>query len=65
MVRSILAHTSLLMSGGAISAYKYMPSTYVGLRHPVIVRHALVSYGSNMSAYADVTHTGAEYYVIE
>ena len=54
LVRSILAHTSLLMSGGAIPANKYKSSTYVDLRHPVIVRYALVSSGSNISAYADL-----------
>ena len=65
LVRSILAHTSLLMSGGAIPAKKYKSSTYVGLRHPVIARHALFSSGSNMSAYVDLAHTGAAYSAIE
>ena len=33
---SILAHTCLLMSGGAIPASRYSSSTLVGLKHPVI-----------------------------
>ena len=45
------------MSGGAISANKHKPSTYVGLMYPVIARHALFCSGSNMSAYVDLTHT--------
>ena len=36
---STLAHTSLLMSGGAIPASRYSSSTLVGLRHPVINLH--------------------------
>ena len=43
------------------SANKYKSSTYVILRHPVIARHALFSYMSNMSAYIDLAHTGAAY----
>ena len=35
LVFSILAHTSLRMSGGAIPASKYRSSTLVGFRHPV------------------------------
>ena len=65
LVRSILAHTSLLMSGGAIPDSKYKSSTYVGLSHPVIDRHALFSSGSNMSAYVDLAHTGAAYPAID
>ena len=38
------------MSGGAIPADKYKYSTYVGLRHHVMARHALFSYGFIMSA---------------
>ena len=53
------------MSGGAIPANKYKSSTYVGLRHPVIARHALFSSGSNMSAYVDLAHTGEAYSAIE
>ena len=47
---SILAHVSLLMFGGTIPANKYKSSTKIGFVHPVIARHALVSFGSNMCA---------------
>ena len=40
---STLAHTSRLMLGGAIPDNKYNSSTLVGLRHPVLARHALLS----------------------
>ena len=40
LVLSTLAHTLLLISGGAIPASKYKFSTFVGLRHPVMARHA-------------------------
>ena len=53
------------MSGGTIPTKKYNYSTYVGLRHPVIVRHALFSSGSNMSECVDLGHTGAAYSAIE
>ena len=53
------------MSGGAIPANKYKSSTYVGLGHPVIARHALFSSRSNMSGYVDLAHTGAAYSAIE
>ena len=43
LVFSILAHTSLRMSGGAIPASKYRSSTLVGLRHPVRALHVLFS----------------------
>ena len=39
---STLAHTSLLMSGGAIPTSRYSSSTLVGLKHPVIDLHAAV-----------------------
>ena len=61
----ILAHTYLLMPGGAIPTNKHKSSTYVGLRHPVIARQALFSSGSNRSAYVDLAHTGAAYFAIE
>ena len=35
-----LAHTSLLISGGATPASRYSSSTLVGLKHPVIDLHA-------------------------
>ena len=40
---SILAHTSIRISGGAIPASKYISSTLVGFRHTVTVLHALFS----------------------
>ena len=40
---STLSHTSGLMLGGAIPDNKYSSSTPVGLRHPVIARHALLN----------------------
>ena len=43
VVFSILAHTSLRMSGGAIPASKYISSTLVGFWHPVTALHALFS----------------------
>ena len=45
---STLAHTSHLMLGGAIPDSKYNFSTLVGLRHPVIARHALLSSESSL-----------------
>ena len=45
---SILAHTSRLMLGGAIPDNKYNSSTFVGLRHHVIARHALLSSESSL-----------------
>ena len=44
---STLAHTSPLMSGGAIPASRYSSSILVGLIHPLIDLHALFSSGSN------------------
>ena len=40
---STLAHTSLLMSGGAIPASRYSSSTLVGLKYPVIDLQSLFS----------------------
>ena len=45
---STLAHTSRLMRGGAIPDNKYNSSTLVGLRHPVIAQHALLSSESSL-----------------
>ena len=45
---STLAHTSRLMLGGAILDNKYNSSTLVGLRYPVIARHALLSSESRL-----------------
>ena len=44
---STQAHTSRLMLGGVI-ADKYNSSTLVGLRHPVIARHTLLSSESSL-----------------
>ena len=49
-----LAHTSLLMSGGAILASRYSSSTLVGLKHPVIDIHASFSSGSSLEACGDL-----------
>ena len=43
-----LAPTSRLMLGGLIQDNKYNSSTLVGLRHPVIARHALLSSESSL-----------------
>ena len=43
LIFSVLAHTSLRMSGGAIPARKYRSSTLIGSRHPVTALHALFS----------------------
>ena len=45
---STLAHTSRLMLGGAIPGNKYNSSTLVGLRHPMIAQHALLSSQSSL-----------------
>ena len=45
---STLAHTSRLMLGGAIPDNTYNSSTLVGLRDPVIARHALLSSESSL-----------------
>ena len=45
---STLAHISRLMLGGAIPDNKYNSSTLVGLRHPMIARHALLSSESSL-----------------
>ena len=58
---STLVHTSRLMLGGAIPDNKYNSSTLVGLRHPVIARHALFNPESSLYACADLDHTGAAY----
>ena len=62
---STLAHTSLLMSGGAIPASRYSSSTLVGLRHPVIDLHASFSSGSSLEACGDLAQTGHAYSAAE
>ena len=56
-----LAHTSLLMSGGTIPARRYMSSTLVCLKHPVIDLHASFSSGSSLEACGDLAQTGHAY----
>ena len=46
----ILAHTSLLIVGGAIPDSKYKSSTLVGFGHPVTDRHAWFSPGTRFLA---------------
>ena len=55
---STLAHTSRLMTGGATPDNKCNSSTLVGLRHPVIARHALLSSESSLYACADLAVEG-------
>ena len=55
---STLAHTYLLMSGGAIPASRYSSSTLVGLKHPVIDLHTSFSSGSSFGACGDPAQTG-------
>ena len=62
---STLAHTSLLMSGGAIPASRYSSSTFVSLIHPVIVLHASFSSGSSLEACGDLAQTGHAYSAVE
>ena len=60
-----LAHTSLLMSCGAIPASRYSSSTLVGLKHPVIDLHASYSSGSSLEACGDLAQTGHVYSAAE
>ena len=62
---STLAHTSPLMSGGAIPASRYSSSTLVGLKHPVIDLHASFSSGSSLEACGDQAQTGHAYSAAE
>ena len=54
---STLARTSLLMSGGAITASRYSSSRLVGLNHPVIDLHVSFSSGSSLAACGDLAQT--------
>ena len=47
---STLAHTSLLIAGGAIPDRKYKHSMLVGFKHPVADRHVWFSPGSRLLA---------------
>ena len=49
-----LAHTSLLISGGAIPASRYSSYTLVGLIHPVLDLHASFSSGSSLEVCGDL-----------
>ena len=51
---STLAHISRLMAGGAILASRYISSTMVGLKHPVIDLHASFSSSSSLEACGDL-----------
>ena len=62
---STLAHTSLLMTGGAIPASRYNSSTMVGLRHPVIDLGPSFSSGSSLEACGDLAQTGHAYSTAE
>ena len=55
---STLAHTSLLMSGGAIPVSRYSFSTLVGLKHPVFDLHASFSSGSSLKACGHLAQIG-------
>ena len=65
LVLSTLAHTSLLISGGAIPAIKYKSSTLVGFRQPVIDRHVWLRTGFSLFACDDIAETGAAYRAVE
>ena len=62
---STLAHTALLMSGGAIPASRYSSSTLAGLKHPVIDLHVSFSSGSILEACRDLAQTGHAYSAAE
>ena len=55
---STLAHTYLLMSGGAIPVSRYSSSTLIILRHPVIVLHASFCSGSSLEECGDLAKLG-------
>ena len=65
LVFSILAHTSLRMSGGAIPVSKYRSSTLVGFRHPVMALHSMFSSVFSFWACGDLTQPGAAYSAIQ
>ena len=52
---------ALLTPGGAIPARRYTFSTDVGLRHPVMERHASFTAGSSLLTCVDRSHTGHAY----
>ena len=62
---SILAHASLLISGGAFPPNRYSSSSLVGLKHLVIDLHASFSSGSSLEACGDLAQTGHAYSAAE
>ena len=62
---STQAHTSLLISGGAIPASRCSSSTLVGLKHPVIDLHASFSSGSRLETCGDLAQSGQAYSAAE
>ena len=61
---STLAHTYLLMSGGAIHTSMYSSSTLVGLRHLVYL-YASFSSGFSLETCGDLVQTGHAYSAAE
>ena len=62
---STIAHTYLLMSGGAIPASRHSYSTLVGQTHPAIDLHASFGSESNLEACEDLAKTGHAYSAAE
>ena len=62
---STLAHTSVLMSRGAIPAIRYSSLTLIGLKHPVIDLYGSFSSGSNLEACGDLAPAGHVYSAAE
>ena len=62
---STLAHTSPLMSGGAILSSRHSSSTFVGLKHPVIDLHGSFSSGTSLEACGGLAQTDQAYSVAE
>ena len=56
---------ALLTQGGALPARRYTLSTDIGLRHPVMERHALFRAGSSLLTCFDLSHTGHAYSTVE
>ena len=61
----ILAHQSLLISGGAVLVSKYKSSTLVGFSYPAITLHAWLNSGSSRVSSLDLDHTVAAYSATE
>ena len=56
---------AILTPGGAIPAKRYTFSTEVGLKNPVIYRHASLRAGSSLPTCVDYSHTGHAYSAVE